>query len=629
MRRKKPPRKKRKTKPARPKKPAGLTRPRRNSGGAAASAGINFQNRVTAWLAVRTLCESALGSVFGLQGIPTILRCETEQPVDDILVGTSASCFAFINVKHSLPLSAASNSVLRSVITQFTNQALAFRGAKGSRPWERKLDPHRDALVLAVGPTAPSSIRSHLKSVLSKVRTLLPEQVLSDAQSNKDEAHALQVVESLFRDAYAQAIGETLHNAQLREILALMRVEVLDVDPHGDAEREAKNALSGIVLADSSQTDAAWATILHVCAQLAETHGGSDRAALQRELLAVGCALNVPRRYQSDILKLRQLTATTENELSVLAKINVGNTIVRVDRAVTREIERVSAEHSILVVGEPGAGKSGALSCFAEQLKSQKSDYVILSVDRLTAASDGALRIELGLEHDIYDVLDNWPGNAPAFLIIDALDAARGGSAAQTIRNLIARLTSTATRWRIVASVRKFDLRYSDGLRDLFPAKRVPEVCEFRDREFHNISHVNVSDLSNSELLEVQSQSQELATIISRAPAELRELLRNPFNLHLLAALVSGGIALDQLTPIRTRLQLLDKYWRHRVISKDVRNDGKGDARETVLRRVCEAMAETRMLRVDAAKVVDGTNAEALTDLKSAQVLVEWQASHD
>jgi hypothetical protein len=113
------------------------TKNKRNAGGAAAQAGINFQNRVAAWVAVRILCESSGAGIFGLAGIPSLVRCETEQPVDDLLVGTSASSFAFLNVKHSLDLSSAANSTLGTVVHQFVRQILTFRGAQGSRPWER------------------------------------------------------------------------------------------------------------------------------------------------------------------------------------------------------------------------------------------------------------------------------------------------------------------------------------------------------------------------------------------------------------------------------------------------------------------------------------------------------------
>jgi hypothetical protein len=206
-------------------------------------------------------------------------------------------------VKHSLDLSSAANSTLGTVVHQFVRQILAFRGISGTRPWERPLDSARDALVLVVGPATATSVRVHLQAVLSKARTLLPVQPLTDAPSNKDEARALGIVETLFRDSYQKETGATPTYAQVRDALSLMRVEVLGVDPGGDVEREAKTLLRDIVLADASQADAAWAALLQLCARIAENHGGADRTALQRELLAAGSSLNVPRSYEPDLAR--------------------------------------------------------------------------------------------------------------------------------------------------------------------------------------------------------------------------------------------------------------------------------------------------------------------------------------
>lgn len=600
------------------------TKTKRNSGGAAAHAGINFQNRVAAWVAVRILSEASGGGIFGLAGIPTLILCETEQPVDDLLVGTSSASFAFINVKHSLDLSSATNSALGNVVHQFTRQTLVFRAASGARPWERALDPTRDALVLVVGPTTSAPVRVHLQAILSKIRTLLPVQPLTSAPTNKDEERALRIVEKLFQDSYRKETGVAPTDAQVRDALSLMRVEVLGVDPGGDAEREAKTLLRDIVLADASQADAVWATLLQLCARLAEKHGGADRAALQRELLAAGSSLNVLRSYEPDLAKLREITLRTEDALSDLAKIRVANKVVQIDRAVTREIERLSSAQSILVVGDPGAGKSGALVRLADRLKSQGQDYVMLAVDRLTASSDGDLRQELGLDHNLDDVLKNWVGDAPAFLIIDALDAARGGSAAQTLRHLIEDITRANARWRVIASIRKFDLRYSDELQELFEAHSLSEdSSKFQDEEFGSVSHVNVRRLSDAELRDMQAQAPKLAALVSRAQSELRDLLRNPFNLSLMATLLSGGVPLAELTPIRTQLELLDRYWRHRVIG----SDQGGEARERVLYHVCQAMTEARMLHVNSALIPDAAGGGTITQLKSQHVLVEWQSS--
>src|SRR5207248_10823 len=124
-----------------------------SGGGAATAGGMDYQNKVAAWLAVRILAEQAAPLPWGLSkpgSSPEFIRCETEQPVDDILVGTSASGFAFIQVKKTIQLSPDSNSELASCFGQFVRQFisnLAHR-SKAARPWERPLDQSKDRLVL-------------------------------------------------------------------------------------------------------------------------------------------------------------------------------------------------------------------------------------------------------------------------------------------------------------------------------------------------------------------------------------------------------------------------------------------------------------------------------------------------
>jgi len=54
-------------------------------------------------------------------------------------------------------------------------------------------------------------------------------------------------------------------------------------------------------------------------------------------------------------------------------------------------------------------------------------------------------------------------------------------------------------------------------------------------------------------------QSPELKVLIEQAGPKLKELLVVPFNLRLLADLLNKGVDVEELTPIRTQLELLEK----------------------------------------------------------------------
>src|SRR5215510_15445105 len=97
------------------------------TGGAATAGGMNFQHRATAWVAVHILAEKGLSPPWGLPGEVTLewVRCETEQPVDDLMVGTSHDGVILAQIKHTLQLSSRAGSPLASALDQCVRQYIA------------------------------------------------------------------------------------------------------------------------------------------------------------------------------------------------------------------------------------------------------------------------------------------------------------------------------------------------------------------------------------------------------------------------------------------------------------------------------------------------------------------------
>lgn len=595
-----------------------------SSGGAAAASGFDFQHRVAAWVAVRVLAEK--GATPPPWGLPadTVLewfRCETEQPVDDLLVGTSGNGLIFAQSKHSLVLSSNVNSDLASAIDQFVRQFFAFKTATGNaQALDRPLDPATDRLVLITSSVSSKPIRVHLTKVLRKIRNLTPGQTIDAIAANNDERKALSKVQEHILRSWQAILYCKPSDEELRQLLSLIHVQVLDVDAGGTGEQEAKNLLRSAVLRNPDQTDQAWTSLITLCANYAAQRSGANRVVLQRELLNHGFDLNTPLSYEKDLERIQKHSQRTSDALAHLAQLRVGSKTIKIHRACTDALKQAAEGQSVLVVAEPGAGKSGVLHDLVQMLRQTSRDYVFLAIDKLAAQSLGQLRTELGLEHDLIEVLDNWPGRQPAFLVIDALDATRGDPAGAMVRDLIRQVVEKDGRWRVVASIRKFDLRYGVEIQGLFAGAPPTKLV---DPEFKRVQHLKVPRFSGNELSQIGSQSPPLRKLLSSAPAELQDLLRVPFNLRLIAELLGGGITLDELTPIRTQLELLDRYWKYRV----VRNDRQGDGREAILREVCERMVIARMLRVDRSYVVRQDTSTFLDDLLSNDVLVEWQAS--
>ena len=592
-------------------------------GGSGTAAGMGFQHRVGAWLCTRILADSNAAPPWSLPGTATLelIRCEQNLPIDDLLVGTAVDGYVYLQSKRSLTLSAEPASEFFSVIDQFVRQFLACRDANvNGRSWARPTDPLRDRFVLVLGPTASGAIRTHLTAALGQLRGLIASQQLMDAANNDDERRALTHCVDHAKAAWRAVIGADPTDTDIRDLLRLVHVQTLDVEHDGAAELEAKTLLRGCVLARPDTADAAWASLISLCQDLATTRSGRDRSQLQARLTDAGIEVLPARSYRGDIDRLKAYSLRTAQLLSDLSRIRVGATEVKIRRPAIVELARTAEGTSLLVVGEPGAGKSGGLYTLAEEWRMAARDIVFLAVDRLGADSLDGLRDELRLDHDFDDVLAHWPGGRPAFLVIDALDSARGSPAAQALQDLIHLVTAKAGRWRVISSIRKFDLRYSPALQDEFAGTPSPA---FADPEFRGVRHINVPVLADPELAEAERQAPQLRDLLARASPELRTLLRVPFNMRLASELLGTGLTAGELSPIRSQLELLERYWSRRVI----RDDGRGDLREIILCRAANAMVAVRRLRAERREVVEAQTAEALEDVLSHQVLIEWQAT--
>ncbi len=598
----------------------------KNVGGVATQKGINYQNRVAAWFCVRILAEQDAEPLWGWSSSSTIdwLRCETEQPIDDLLIGNSHQGLAFINIKHKINASQVAESSLASAIGQFVRQFVStINQNNGPLLWERPLDLKLDRFVLVTNSNSSGPITSALPKVLERLRAPGFGGSLDDAAQNRTERETVPIIRAHLEREWLAVTGQSLGEGEAISLLKLVWVEVLDVDNGEAEERRAKEILRVSVLADPDQAEMAWHTLIQFCSVFASEQSGADRQALRDGLLKAGVKLKSSRSYRNDIELLKGLSQETLESLLPLSQITVkfDENPIKINRDCTRALAEASEVRSYVAVGEPGAGKSGVLHDVVQKwITDEGRDVVFIAVDRLYAKSLKSLRHELGLEHEIVNILQNWSGDKPAFLVINALDAARSGEKEQTILDLISRVHDLVPRWHIIASIRQFDLRHNTKLQSLFRGHPHPT---FHSDEFslHNTSHFNIRKLEPQELDQIPAQSAELGELVRRADDKLLDLLRIPFNLKLMAELIGSGVSVDDLTPIRTQIQLLERYWQERIVQPL----DKRDAKELILSRAVGKMVESRSLRTDRSNVVTQTaDGPVLTDILSANVLAEW-----
>ncbi len=165
----------------------------RSAGGAAEAGGALFQNRVAAWYAARILTSRP--PAVDLAHLGASLRCQVDDPVDDVFVALQGGGSLFIQAKRSISVSEKSGSDFASVISQFVRQYLKSRAAAASTgAAHRVLDPSRDRLLLVVSRRAPATVTVFLPSVLERVRSTVPGTRIETSLISKADREAWRTI---------------------------------------------------------------------------------------------------------------------------------------------------------------------------------------------------------------------------------------------------------------------------------------------------------------------------------------------------------------------------------------------------------------------------------------------------
>jgi hypothetical protein len=541
---------------------------------------------------------------------------ETGEPADDVLITNSEAAHAWLQAKITLDLGVLATSEFAKTIAQFVAQFLAPQREGGSFGPE-------DRLVLAVGPEASGRIRNDLPRVLEQLAAGPPGQDLDDVAGNDDERTTLGAFLAHARAAWKLETGIEPTESELRVFASHIRVTVLDLSREGEARRRAQEYLRTSVLQTPTEAGAALSLLEDAGATFAETRTGADRVRLQRLLFGEGIGLKSAPSYRDDVAALERHSCLAAAMIEPLSRIApAGEAPIHLERRALAPLQEALSGGSLLLTGEPGIGKSGLLFELVDRARTEDRPVLVLAAEALLVESGAGLREELGLRHDMVDVLSNWPSAQGGLLVIDGLDAARGEKPQALLLNLIAEVMIKTPGWRVLASVRRFDLRYNQKLRDLFTVAAAPLVAAgWTAVEFADVRHFFLGGLGESEFTQLAAAAPALAAALESAPAALRDLARVPFNLRLLAELIATE-GIGELEPITTQLQLLDAYWHRRVIGLGE----AGRARVIALRRVVDSMVETRGLQVARRRVEDEASSGALTALLGDGVLAEQES---
>lgn len=476
----------------------------KSGGGAATSGGTTFQEDVACYLSTLILAECHAEPPTGLpQGITlSSIVAETSQPIDDLLVGTSAGGVLLIQSKTALSLSEDSESEFAKVIDQFVRQSVA--GVRPVGGTSRPPEAARDRFVLAVGHDAPGTITATLVSVLDKCRPISDGQRLAELPDslNAKEKEALAFTRAHIQRSWTATRGIAPTALEDLSVLHLMHVLQLDLRVDGAEFTRAKDLLRQVVLATPERSGDAWNALVAICRTFGPLRTGGDLPFLRQELQAHEILIRSVPSFADDIGALRKYTTDRVGFLHRLSEMRLGGQRIKITREVANALVDFAEAGHTAVIGEPGAGKSGCVHDLAAHFLGEEADVVLLAADMVHASSPEALAADLGLSRSrgLVDVLQSWSGDRDAFLLVDALDAARSGMSLHVLCQVLQDVQERAPRWHIVASIREYDLRTSSEVQDFLAGSPHPQ---FKDPRFPRVRHVRIARLSTTELSQV------------------------------------------------------------------------------------------------------------------------------
>jgi len=271
---------------------------------------------------------------------------------------------------------------------------------------------------------------------------------------------------------------------------------------------------------------------------------------------------------------------------------------------------------SLLVIGDPGIGKSWLLKKAVESIANEDIPHFFIQVDAIDVRSVVDFKKALGLDNPIQDVLNYVSGGKRSILFIDALDAARGAVKQNIYKQFIELIHKKCPNWSIVASIRTYDAKHSLELLNLFPAKS-PELS--REFQFENVKyrHLFIPPLSDEELKNFLNDNLSLNNLYGSANDKLKRMFSVPFNLWLLDTLLSGGIDSKKISDVQAVVQLFGLYWEFRVINKTDSED-----RENILRKMAQIMVNNNSLSLWKKDLNVKGRSESLKGLLSDKLLI-------
>lgn len=532
---------------------------KRTGAGAATTAGTTFQENVAAWLVCQILAGPNRTDDLEMPADVQFetIECESLQPIDDIVVKATDRTLYF---QCKTTLSIGENDNFVGVVRQFAGEFL------------KNGDP-RDRYVLAVSDGASGVLRKSLRRVLRLIRGKRGEErveTLASGDTVSNEKY--ETLERVVREQLQVLCGG---NPVVDEVvLSLIDRIMIYAAPFGAGACSPDSATDklGLVLTKPEDAKRAWEHIVNVVRGFSPDRTGGVREDFVRDLRDEGLIAKPLAKVRDAIAALQARSHEHLSSLGRHTSIQCGDgRTVEIDRPIVNQIQQELKGGNLLLCGEAGAGKTGCLVQVARRLNHDHVPHLVIPVEQAFGDSDPHHSIGLPADVGLVEVLTAWPTDKAGVICLDGLDAARSAVSLRSVLDFVDQLRTVAPDWKVLASIREFDLEKSEEIQRMFRGTVSDTIAS---STVADVRAIRVPELTEAEIRQLDSAVPTLREILAHENATgLRSLVKNVFNLDLLADLVASRIGQSELRQIDTQDKLLDVYWSYRVESDPNRTE--------------------------------------------------------
>lgn len=192
------------------------------------NAGIDFQQRVSAWYLINLLFEIELSQFFEINNSTNMkivqIAFESDQPIDDLLIRTDTGVSFFLQMKRSVSFSLSKESDFYSTFDQFVRQFA-------------QKTKNEEYYVLVTGPGSSSRVTKVLKKILYAIR-LNPSYFIENPL-NKTEKDIYDKFKQLIEDLYFKHNSIQISSEVFIELSKKIIIQSLDMEEGGYSENAA------------------------------------------------------------------------------------------------------------------------------------------------------------------------------------------------------------------------------------------------------------------------------------------------------------------------------------------------------------------------------------------------------